>query len=316
MLNVTGKEPFSTQFSEQLLPMALHTVGFSLVRKGNYLFLFGADTECRRPIAVRLDVKTNIWLDLKLPPYQEFVGKAIALLKGNIYLFGGMRVTRTNQNTLTKFTSACASQYSIEPNSWSKLENLPKSLAFHSAASYENYVFSAGGSLQDSEITDKLYAYDVVGQIWLTKAAMNCKRVMFSMETFGAQLVACGGKYSPSVEIYNIADDQWTLIDGDLDHYYSPATIILNDKLYVIGGSYINEDGTTTNTDYLSCVDVSNGLIERKRSLPFTVSLHHAVSLLTVPNTASERGRSQTASKPPQTHAEKRCHYYALDVLW
>ena len=149
-LELTGNEPFQTQFAEQVLPMTLyrfHPAGLSMVSKGNYLFLFGA-------MAVRFDVKTNNWFDLKLAPYQEFVGKAIALLENNIYLFGGMHTIRTNPNTTNQGYSACASQYSIETNSWSRLKNLPKHLAFHSAAAHGNYVFCAGGCSRQWRIQD------------------------------------------------------------------------------------------------------------------------------------------------------------------
>ena len=110
---------------------------------------------------------------------------------------------------------------------------------------------------------------------------MNNQRVNFSLEAVGTKLVACGGKYSPNVEIYNIADDQWTLIqNGVLEHYVSPATIILNDKVYVIGGSNIDGNGTASNTDYVSFVDVENAMVRRVSSLPFPVS-YHACTLLT-----------------------------------
>ena len=107
------------------------------------------------------------------------------------------------------------------------------------------------------------------------------------MEAVGAKVVACGGKYSPNVEIYDIADDQWTLIqNGDLDHYYAPATIVLNDKVYVIGGSNIDGDGTKSGTDYVSCVNVDNGAVRRVCSLPFRLN-DNACALLTVPNTTT-----------------------------
>ena len=68
-----------------------------------------------------------------------------------------------------------------------------------------------------------------------------------------------------------------------LNHHY-PATIVLNDKVYVIGGSAVNVDGTTTATDCVSCVDVENGTICRVSTLPFEVS-HPACALLKVPFT-------------------------------
>ena len=286
ILNATGHEPFHTLISEQVLPRAFYSRSISVVTQGNYLFIFGSDAEYIRPIAVRFDVKTNTWLDLKPPPYDATTYTPATLLKGKIYLLGGMHVIKGSVNPLDASNpSACASQYSIETNSWLKLQNLPKPLARHSAASYENYVFCAGGINVDKHHTNTLHAYDVVGKIWLSKAPMNYERATFSLEALRAKLVACGGVRSPNVEIYNIADDQWTLIqDGVLEHHVSRATVTLNDKVYVIGGSVRDEGSTLSKTNYVSCVDVDNGTISRVSSLPFPVA-NHVCTLLTVPNT-------------------------------
>ena len=238
MLNVKGDEPFKTQFSEQVLSRAISSGSFAMVTKGNYLFMFGADAECFRPIAQRFDAKTNIWLDLKPPPIEACANTAAALLNGKIYLLGGRRLSKGNENIVNPSDcSATAFEYSIETNSWSKLQNLPKRLAFHAAASDGNYVFYAGGLVEDKTISDRLYAYDVVGKIWLSKASMNSSRAGFSLEVVRAKLVACGGINTPNVEIYDVSDDQWTLIQNEvLEHHFYHTAIALNGKVYVIGG--------------------------------------------------------------------------------
>ena len=246
LLNTTGDKLFHTQNSEQVLPRTLYQGSTSVVKEGNYLFIFGTDAEFIRAIAVRFDVKTNTWLDLKSPPYDAFGFTAAVLLKGKIYLLGGQHFTKDGKRPEYPINfSICASQYSIETNSWSEVQNLPKPLIFHATAAHGNYVFCAGGITVGEKCTDKLYAYDVVGKIWLSKAPMNYERATFSLEALGEKLVACGGVRSPNVEIYNIADDQWTLIqNGVLEHHVYVATVALNDKVYVIGGSVRDEDST------------------------------------------------------------------------
>ena len=292
MIKEMGDKPFQTQFSEQALAVALRPGSLYVVTKGNYLFIFGADAEYLRAVSMRFDVRKNTWLDLKPPPQKVHVCMAVTLLEGNIYLIGGMHIIKGEENTIDPSNlSASVSQYFIETNSWSKLQNLPRPLACHSAASQGNFVFCAGGYAQDLEFTDKLYAFDVVGKIWLSKASMNDKRGHFSLQALGEKLVACGGK--KSVEIYDIADDQWTLIQNEvLEHYFDLATIILNDKVYVIGGSAKDGDGAMLRKDCISCVDVNNATISRVSSLPFRAA-YHACALLTVPNTATRAVSSQ-----------------------
>ena len=297
LINATGDDPFYAQLAKQVLPVTLCPGSFSLIATGNFLFLFGAETKYWREIALRFDVSKSVWLDLKAPPIKVSTGTGATLLKGNIYLLGGMHVTKDKQNSFKELNSfsgcdlsASASQYSIETNSWSTLQHLPKPLVGHSTASHGDYVFSAGGCTVESNSTiptNRLYAYDVVGKIWLSKSSMNNRRVRFGMEAIGATLVACGGTDLPNVEIYDIADDQWTLIqDGVLENNLNTSAIVLNDKVYVIGGCYIGKDGTMSSSDYVSCVDVDNGTVDRVSWLPLKVS-GHACALLTVPNTAA-----------------------------
>ena len=294
MIRGTGDKPFHMEVSEQLLPMTLDPYSLCVVTKGNYLFLFGADAKYFRPMAVRFDVKTNTWLDLKPPPYKTSIGIAATLLKDNIYLLGGFDLTEEcNLKVNPNHLSECASQYSIETNTWSKMQNLPKHLGFHSAAAHGKYVFCAGGCSRNAFSTDKLYAFDVVGKIWLTKASMNNQRVNFSLEVVGAKLIACGSRDLPNVEIYDITDDQWTLIqNGVLEHNLFPATIVMNKKVYIIGGSARDEDDRKSMTDYVSSVDVDNAMVHKVSSLPFPVQ-HHASALLTVPNTTLPRPQSE-----------------------
>ena len=261
MINGTNSKPFQIQFSEQALTVALCPGNLSLISKGNYLFLFGADVEYIRAVTMRFDVTKTKWMNLQPPPQRASIRMAATSLEGNIYLLGGMNLMKGKENAIdpSNFSSS-VSQYSIETNSWSQLQNLPRPVAFHSAASRGNYVFCAGGYIQNLEYTDKLYAFDIVGKIWLTKASMNSTRTRFRMEAVCGKLVACGGEEAANVEIYDIADNQWTLIqNGILEHHVNSATIVLNDRVYVIGGSSRDEDGTYCLTDYVNCVDVENG---------------------------------------------------------
>ena len=230
MLNVKGDEPFQTQFSEQVLARAISSGSFAMVTKGNYLFMFGADAEYFRPIAQCFDARTNTWLDLKPPPIEACANTAAALLNRKIYLLGGRQLSKGNENIVNPSDcSAAAFEYSIETNSWSKLQNLPKPVAFHAAASRGNYVFCAGGLVGDKTTSDRLYAYDVVGKILLSKASMNSSRASFSLEVVRAKLVACGGRNTPNVEFYEVADDQWTLIQNEIieHHFYHNAIALM-----------------------------------------------------------------------------------------
>ena len=294
MVKGTDTTPFHSKFYDQALTVKLMPGSISSMTRGNYLFLFGIETNAEhlRPIALRFDVRKNACLDLKPPPYKASWEMAGALLNNSVYIMGGQHVTRNSQNQFTSGDiSASVSQYSIETNSWSILENLPKPSRCHSAASRGNCVFCAGGFSVDKNPTDKLYAFDVVGKIWLSKASMINQRARFSLKAVGAKLVACGGEEAASVEMYDIADDQWTMIQNEvLENHISPATVVKGSEVYVIGGIAL-DNGTASKADCVSIVDVDKATIRRVSNIPFSVSTD-VCALLTVPNTAASVQRS------------------------
>ena len=299
MFNITDTEPFPSLYSTYSLPTAFVFRSVSVTTKGNYLFLFGADTEYFKPIALRFDVKTSAWLDLKSPPCKASAGQAAAILQNNIYLLGGMHVSKESLTMDSTCFSACVLKYSIEDNSWSQLKDLPLCVAYHSAASCGGYIFSAGGFVGTST-TDKLFAYDVAGNVWLTKASMNCKRAMLGVEVIGKKIVACGGLSQPTaannVEWYDTTQDQWTMVQNAvLDHCLSPGTVAMNDVIYVIGGSILENDLSRTGTDSVSRVDVQNGTIEKMSSITFSGSCH-VCTILTVPNNTSHGSQADSDS--------------------
>ena len=111
------------------------------------------------------------------------------------------------------------------------------------------------------------------------------ERAEFSLEAVGAKLAACGGAGSSNVEIFDIAGNQWTLIHNEvLENHIFPDTVVKDSEVYVIGGMALDSNGTVTNTNYVSIVDVGKGTVRRVSNLPFEVS-EHACAFLTVPNT-------------------------------
>ena len=299
LFNISDTDPFPSLYTTHSLPMAFVFRSISVAKRGNFLFLFGADTEYFKPVALRFGVRTNAWLDLKSPPCKASAGQAAAVLQNDIYLLGGMNVTKESLTMDSTCFSPHVFKYSIEENSWSQLKDLPLCVAYHSAASCGGFIFSAGGFV-GTTTTDKLFAYDVAGNVWLTKASMNCKRAMFGVEVIGRKIVACGGLSQPTaannVEFYDTAEDQWTLLQNAvLDHCLSPGTVAMNGIIYVIGGSILENDLSRTGTDSVSRVDVQNGTIEKTSSVKFSGSCH-VCSILTVPNTPSHGSQADSDS--------------------
>lgn len=135
-----------------------------MTTKENYLFLFGVLNESFNPVALRYDVVNNNWTDLKIPPFQAWIGSAAALCKDNIYLIGGMNVTKDLTALDQSHFTSNNHMYSIQSNSWTKLNNLPKKTAYHAVVSHNDLIYCGGG--YQMEASPNLYAYDIHDQFW------------------------------------------------------------------------------------------------------------------------------------------------------
>ena len=69
----------------------------------------------------------------------------------------------------------------------------------------------------------------------------------------------------------------------------------MNDVIYIIGGSILENDLSQTGTDSVSRVDVQNGTIEKMSSITFSGSCH-VCAILTVPNNALHGSQADSDS--------------------
>ena len=291
VLDITQGEDSVVEDDARDLPISFAFRSMAVVNKGNYLFLFATDNKSFNSVAIRFDVNANKCVDLKAPPCQATIGSTVARSQDEIYLAGGMVVTKDSGALDPRFFTAKTLQYTIGSNSWIEVCTMPQAMTYHASASHGDFIYVAGGyiGLGHAETTSRMYAYDIRGNTWLTKAEMHHSRYQFCLETVNDSIYACGGRsrdYSTgetSIEIYSVMNDQWTILDNAiLEHCVSSDTFVLNNKLYIVGGREKDENGQWCDSDLISCVDVTDNSLLRVMNLPFR-SARHVCDMLTVP---------------------------------
>ena len=148
-------------------------------------------------------------------------------------------------------------------------------MVYPGAKSYGNYVYVAGGSTDTLEIavqsSDSLYAYDIVGKLWLTKAKMCRSRAAVRLESWNGHLYAMGGVANDQIEMYSIMEDQWTYIpDAFISHSHLSTVFIVGKILYILGG----EDEEDAPTDICTCLDMESNALYKRGTLPFPITEH------------------------------------------
>ena len=293
ILNVSDEESAVTEDSVTDFPLSFAFRSMSVVTKGNYLFLFATDNTSFNSVALRFDAVSQKWTDLKSPPCQACIGSAVSRCGNEIYLTGGMIVTKDSGAFDPRFFTSKTLQYSIGSNTWVEVCAMPQPVTYHAAASHAEFVYVAGGyiGLRVSDTTPRLFAYDIRGNLWLAKAEMHHSRYQFCLETVNDHLYACGGRSidyntgETSIEMYSILEDQWTVLENAiLEHCVSSATFTVDNKLYIVGGRRKDDDGKWCDSDLISCIDVADNSLLHVMNLPFQ-SARHVCAILTIPRT-------------------------------
>ena len=291
ILNISQEEDAVLEDGVREFPISFAFRSMAVVTKSNYLFLFATDNTSFNSVALRFDVTANKCVDLKAPPCQATIGSAVARSEDEIYLIGGMVVTKDSGALDPRFFTAKTLQYTIGSNSWVEVCAIPQAMTYHAAAAHGDFIYVAGGyiGLGHAETTPRMYAFDISGNMWLTKAEMYHSRYQFSLETVNDNIYACGGRsrdYSTgetSIEVYSVMNDQWTILENViLEHCVSSDTFAFDNKLYIVGGRQKDQDGNWCDSDIISCVDVADNSLSRLLNLPFQ-SARHVCAMLTVP---------------------------------
>ncbi len=242
---------FKESEATKLLPEILHKPivfdSMQAVSIGNFIYLFGTDCFGYQNFTQQYNATTNKWLDLKGCPSLAKVQYAMAIHGEEIFSIGGMFVFPFSKSVYD--TENIADEmpcYSISRNDWRYGEKVPVRCMAHAAECIKDLIYLTGGFLSSDETSNKVFAYDVKADIWLTKKSMNHARCEHAMAAVKDNLYVFGGKELVDgndivwndityIERYDIETDQWTEISNDFKCCLASA-FVKNDKILITGG--------------------------------------------------------------------------------
>ena len=113
--------------------------------------------------------------------------------------------------------------------------------------SFAGCIFVAGGYNNNDKTLDKCEVYSTESNKWIEVSSMNTKRRGFAFIYFQDKIWAVGGcngyDYLDTIEIYNLAENQWKTFDTKLlSKRYGHSAVVYNKKFFVIGGRYNKRD--------------------------------------------------------------------------
>ncbi len=212
-----------------------------LVPVNNFLFLFAADNESFKPIALRYDIQKDEWLSLtSAPSYgKATVGSSVARLGNDVYLIGGMYVTEESTFRSHTECSKKVFRYKISRNEWEELCDIPTGSYYSAAAGcpLNQCIYVCGGRPVPDKILNTMFAFDIRANRWLTKPPMKCKRYAHCVALVQDKLFAIGGyEARGQIEMYDTVLGQWTSIQGIPLDVIGSCALVREECIYILGG--------------------------------------------------------------------------------
>jgi N-acetylneuraminic acid mutarotase len=181
----------------------------------------------------------SIGWSLKAPIPTPRMGAAVAIVKGTIYVIGGVK-----DASLQGLTTVEA--YDIATDAWSAKAPIPTGRGFAGVGILNGSIYVVGGSTAKDVYTGAFEVYDPVANKWSSKAAIptpknrvtaavvnNTMYVIGDFTSFATPSAATG----PAMQAYDAAGDTWAPKTSLPSARASFSVAVLGGMIYAIGGS-------------------------------------------------------------------------------
>jgi len=173
----------------------------------------------------------NIWTT-KAEMQVATMNLALASVGTKIYAIGGDPFLAKNES------------YNTTTNSWSYGAAMPTPRQHIDCGVVNGKIYVIGGLTSWDDYTGINEAYDPITDTWETKAPMPTPRHNPAIVVYNNKIYVFGGAGTPAdiwtdlsmVEVYDPATDTWEEKQGLPTARFKPGAVVINDKIYVIGG--------------------------------------------------------------------------------
>ncbi len=187
--------------------------------------------------SAKADTTQSSWTTMTPMPTARG-GFGVAVVSGKIYAIGGLN----GNNEPVSVTE----EYNPQTNDWTSKMPMPTPRSGFAIAVYQNKIYVIGGTVGNGFVGNN-EVYDPVSNTWETKASMPTPRADLCANIVNDKIYLIGGKKYSSTppfynetninEVYDPVNDTWstkTPIPTPVQGY---ASAVVNNKIYVMGGS-------------------------------------------------------------------------------
>ena len=242
------------------------------------------------------DPQTNAWQRLADMPTARSE-PMIAVVDGKIYVLAGY-VGQDNQGVNLKNLKA-VEMYNPQTDIWVRKQDMPTPRIDFGTGVVAGKIYAIGGRVHPRDRKpgspgriDLVEVYDPATDTWTKRAKMPTKRNGFGTGVVNDQIYTIGGTgwpqvgnhggpYLGTIEVYAPRINRWTKRTDMPNPRTVFSTVVITDKLYLIGGSSVQAGGAAVG-ERLASTEVYEPVTERWRVIPTAPTLQLVFSAAAV----------------------------------
>jgi len=273
-----------TSFSTAVVDGKIYLIGGTLFEHARGVLREPGPGIWRGPFGMSLvemyDPETNTWQRLA-NMLTVRAGAETAVVDGKIYVIGGY-AGKDNQGKNFKFLKV-VEMYDPQTDTWVRKQDLSIRRLQFGVGVVAGKIYAIGGYLQPRDWKpglqgriDLVEAYNPISDTWAKRADMPTRRDGFATAVIDDTIYAIGGAGWPQVgaggpalgtiEVYEPRINRWTERPNMPNLRTGFGTVVIADKIYLIGGSAVGAHGIRG--DRLASTEVYDPATKRWRLTP------------------------------------------------
>ncbi|XP_030639176.1 kelch-like protein 38 [Chanos chanos] len=260
------------------LPVRLYRASYVCMHSILYVLgglVMRADSESIPSASVyTLSLRTNQWRTAEPMMAPHYSHQSVSYLH-YIFVLGGM--------TADKQISNGVERYNTMFNQWEAMAPMPTAVLHPAVAAHDQRIYVFGGEDAMQTPVRLIQVYHIGRNLWCNLETRTVKNVCAPAAVIDDKIYIIGG-YTRRVIAYDVKANRFVKCSNMKERRMHHSAAVINNRLYVTGGRYINGNDVIEDSDDFDCYDPSTDTWRSKGALPYKLFDHGSLPLVCVSN--------------------------------
>ncbi|XP_034466711.1 kelch-like protein 38 [Hippoglossus hippoglossus] len=260
------------------LPIRLYKASYVALHSVMYV-IGGLTTNTKygqvSPTVYTLSLKTNQWRTAEPMLEPRFAHRSVSYLHF-IFVLGGLGPDRRVTDSVERYNSMF--------NQWETVAPMPEAVLHPAVAATNQRIYMFGGEDAMQSPVRIIQVYHIARNMWSKMENRTVKNVSAPAVIMDDKIYIIGG-YTRRMIAYDTKANRFIKCANLKERRMHHSATVLNNRLYITGGRYINGHDIIEDSDNVECYDPKTDTWTSKGTLPYKVFDHGSLTLTSVSQT-------------------------------